>query len=49
MSLYRRDIYETEYISFLMRFQKNIMASKNNSIKKGFDIETVYNEKYVKP
>ena len=40
MNAYRRDFDEIKYMSFQQRF--------NNSIKKVFDSEPVYNEKYLK-
>ena len=55
MSAYRKDFDETKYVSFLIKDDKllekyNEMWGKvKNSIKKEFDSEPVYNEKYLKP
>ena len=55
MSAYRKDFDETKYVSFLIKDYKllekyNEMWGKvKNSIKKEFDSEPVYNEKYLKP
>ena len=54
MSAYRRDFHETEYMSFLIKDDESlgkyneIWEKFSNIIKKGFDIEPVYNEKYLK-
>ena len=53
MRAYRRDLYETNYMYFLI---KNDKLLKNNEtwdkvskfIKKRFDTELVYNKKYIK-
>ena len=53
MRAYRRDLYETNYMYFLI---KNDKLLKNNEtwdkvskfIKKRFDSELVYNKKYIK-
>ena len=54
MSAYRKDSDETKYISFLIKddelFEKynEIWGKVKNSLKKEFDGEQVYNEKYLK-
>ena len=54
MSAYRKDSDETKYISFLIKddelFEKynEIWGKVKNSLKKEFDSEQVYNEKYLK-
>ena len=54
MSAYRRDFEETKYLSFLIKndefLQKcdEIWEKVKNSIKKYFDSEPAYNEKYLK-
>ena len=54
MSIYRRDFDETKYISFLIKDDKllekynEILEKVRKSIKKEFDIEPLYNEKYLK-
>ena len=54
MSTYRRGIDETNYMSFLIKDDEllekynQIWENASNSIKKGFDSEPVYNEKYLK-
>ena len=51
---YRRDFGETKYMSFLIKDDEllekynKIWKKVSNSIKKGFDSEPVYNEKYLK-
>ena len=53
-STFRRDFDETKYISFLIKddelFEKynEIREKVENSLKKEFDSEPVYNEKYLK-
>ena len=48
-----RDFDETKYMSFLMKYNEllgkynEIWNIFSNTIKKGFDNEPVYNEKYV--
>ena len=54
MSAYNRDFDETKYMSFLIKNDKliekynKIWEKIRNSIKKEFDNEPVYNEKYLK-
>ena len=54
MSAYRRDFAETKHISFLIKDDEliekdnEIWKKVKNSIKKEFDSEPVYNEKYLK-
>ena len=54
MSAYRRDFDETKYMSFLIKDNKllekynQISVKVGNSMKKEFDSEPVYNEKYIK-
>ena len=54
MSAYRRDFDETKQMSFLTKDDKllekynEIWGNVKNSIKKWFDSELVYNEKYLK-
>ena len=53
MSAYRKDCDETKYVSFLIKDDKplekyNALWEKINSLKKEFDSEPVYNEKYLK-
>ena len=54
MSAYRRDSDETKYMSFsikhdeLLEKYNEIWEKVKNSIKKEFDVEPVYNEKYLK-
>ena len=54
MCAYRRGFDETKYISFLIKDdellekENEIWEKVKNSIKKGFYIEPVYNEKYLK-
>ena len=54
MSAYRRDFHETEYMSFLIKDDESlgkyneIWEKVSNIIKKVFDTEPVYNEKYLK-
>ena len=54
MSAYRRDFDETKYISFLIKDDEllekynEIWEKVRNSLKKEFDNEPVYNEKYLK-
>ena len=49
----RRDFDETKYMSFLMKYNEllgkynEIWNIFSNTIKKGFDNEPVYNEKYA--
>ena len=47
---YRRDFDETKYMCFLIKYAKynEIWRKVNNSIKKEFDSEAAYNEKYLK-
>ena len=51
---HRRDFEETKYMSFLIRDDElleqydKIWDKVRNSMKKGFDSEPVYNEKYLK-
>ena len=54
MSAYRRNFHETNYTSFFIKDTElpekyNKTSDKvSNSMKKGIDIEPVYNEKYLK-
>ena len=54
MSAYRREFDETKYVSFLVKDYEllekynEIWEKIKNSIKKEFDSEPVYNEKYLK-
>ena len=54
MCSYKRDFDETKYISFLIKYNEllekynEILEKVKNSIKKEFDSEPVYNEKYLK-
>ena len=54
MSAYSRDFDETKYISFLIKDDEllkkynKIWEKVKNSLKKEFDTEQVYNEKYLK-
>ena len=54
MSAYRKDFDETKYVSFLIKDEKllekynEIWEKIKISIKKEFDSEPVYNEKYLK-
>ena len=54
ISAYRRDFDETKYMSFLIKNGKlletynKICDKVSNAIKKGFDSELVYNEKYLR-
>ena len=54
MSAYRRDFDETQYMSFfitdaeLLEKCNEIWKIVENGIRKEFDSEPVYNEKYVK-
>ena len=54
MSPYRRDFYETEYISFLIKHDEllekynEIWGKGKNSVKEEFGSEPVHNEKYLK-
>ena len=54
MTAYSRDFDETKYISFLIKIDEllekynEIWDKVNNTIKKGFDGEPVYNEKYLR-
>ena len=54
MSAYRRDFGETKYMSLLIKDDEllekynEIWEKVKNSIKKEFDCEPVYNEKYLK-
>ena len=51
---YRRDFDETKYMSFLIKYHELLekynenWEKVKNCIKKEFDSETVYNEKYQK-
>ena len=53
MSGYRRDFNETKYMPFLINDDEllekynEILEKVRNSIKKGFDSEPVFNEKYL--
>ena len=54
MSAYRRDFDETKYMSFLIKDDEllekysKIWDKVSNSMKKGFDSEPKYNNKYLK-
>ena len=54
MNAYRRDFVETKYISFfikdyeLLEKYNEISENVKISIKKEFDSEPLYNEKYLK-
>ena len=54
MSAYRKDFDETKYISFLIKDDEllekynEIWEKVKNILKKDFDSEPVYNEKYLK-
>ena len=51
MSLYGKDIYETKYISCLttlLEKYNEIWKKVKNGLKKEFDSEPTYNEKYLK-
>ena len=54
MSAYRRDFDETKHMSFLIKNNKllkkytEICEKVKSNLKKEFDSELVYNEKYVK-
>ena len=54
MNTYSKDFHETKYISFLMKDYEllekynEIWEKVKNSLKKEFDSEPVYNEKYLK-
>ena len=54
ISAYRRDFDETQYMSFLIRTNKlldkysEIWDKFSKVIKKGFDIDLIYNHKYLK-
>ena len=54
MSTYRRDFDETKYMSFLIKDDEllekynEIWEKVKNNLKKEFDSEPVYNEKYLK-
>ena len=54
ISAYRKDFDETKYISFLVKDDEllekynEIWKKVKNSLKKEFDSEPVYNEKYLK-
>ena len=54
MSAYRKDFDETKYMSFLIKEDEmlekynEIWETFSNTIKKGFDSESVYNEQYLK-
>ena len=54
MTAYRRDFDETKYISFLIKDNEllekynEIWEKVKSSIKKKFDSEPVYNDKYLK-
>ena len=54
MSAYRRDFYENNYMYFLIKIDELLQKYNEtwekikNSIKKEFDSEPSYNEKYVK-
>ena len=50
MSAYRRDFDETKYIYFLIKHDELFKKIKvKNSLKKEFDSEPIYNQKYLKP
>ena len=54
MSPYRKDFDETKYVSFLIKDDEllekynKIWEKVKNSLKKEFDSEPVFNEKYLK-
>ena len=54
MSAYRRDFDKTKYMSFFMKDDEllekyyEIWEKVRNNIKKEFDSESVYNEKYLR-
>ena len=54
MSAYRKDFDETKYMPFLIKEDEmlekynEIWETFSNTIKKGFDSESVYNEQYLK-
>ena len=54
MSAYRKDFDETKYTSFLIKDDEllkkynKIWKKVKNSLKKEYDSEPVYNEKYLK-
>ena len=54
MRAYRKDFYEIKYISFLIKHDEllkeynKIRKKVKNNLKKEFDSEPVYNEKYLK-
>ena len=54
MGAYRRNFDETKYMCFLiennelLEKQNEIWNKVSNAIKKGFDSESVYSEKYLK-
>ena len=54
MSAYRKDFDETKYMCFFIKVDKllekcnEIREKVKNIIKKEFDIEPVYNEKYLR-
>ena len=53
LSAYRKDFDETKYMSFLIKDEllekcNKIWEEVKNIIKKEFDSEPVYNEKYLK-
>ena len=54
MSAYRKDFDESKYISFLIKDDEllekynEIWEKVKNNLKKEFDSEPVYNEKYLK-
>ena len=54
MSAYRRGFDETKHMSFLIKYEKllgeynKISYEVSNNIKKVFDSESVYNEKYLR-
>ena len=48
MSAYRRGFDETKHMSFLIAEYNKILYEVRNNIKKVFDSEPVYNEKYLR-
>ena len=54
MSIYRRDLYGTKYRSFfvkddeLLEKYNEICKNVENTIKKEFESEPIYNDKYLK-
>ena len=54
MTAYRKNFDETKYMSFLLKNDKllekynEIWNKVNNTIKKGVDSESLYNEKYLR-